>query len=258
MHSPGATPTLVYLPGLHGDWTLAGRFRRALGSRACFVEFTYPRSLDWDLDDYAQAVMAALRSHGITRGWLIGESFSSQVAWAMIVRQEQDGRAALSFQIEGVILSGGFVRYPSDWELCAGMWVQDRLPEACWEFSFACLVRLAGWLARHDALTRDDVAEFVARRTPEDRRAIQRRMQLLAEHDSRPAARTTRVPVYQLTARGDFIVPWRPVRRWLRAECPGYRATRVVPFSSHSVLFSRPDLAAPQILRWIESPANGT
>ena len=36
--------TLIYLPGLHGDWTLVGSFRKALGGRVRFVEITYPRT----------------------------------------------------------------------------------------------------------------------------------------------------------------------------------------------------------------------
>jgi pimeloyl-ACP methyl ester carboxylesterase len=112
---------------------------------------------------------------------------------------------------------------------------------------------LARWLAGNDPATAEEVEEFVARRTPEDLRVIRRRMEILLERDLRPVARAARLPVYQLTARGDFIVPWGPVRRWLRAECPGYRATRVVPFSSHSVLFSQPELSVKQILEWIQA-----
>jgi hypothetical protein len=33
IHNPGAAPTLIYLPGLHGDWTLVRSFRRALAER---------------------------------------------------------------------------------------------------------------------------------------------------------------------------------------------------------------------------------
>ena len=68
-------PTLIYLPGLHGDWTLVGSFRRALAGRVRFVEVTYPRTLDWSLDDYARGVETALAEQGIARGWLLGESF---------------------------------------------------------------------------------------------------------------------------------------------------------------------------------------
>src|SRR3954469_10847295 len=104
IHGDAAQPTLIYLPGLHGDWTLIGSFKRALGNRARFVETTYPRTLTWALDDYAAKVETALAEKGITRGWLLGESFSSQVVWPMVARGK--------FQIEGVILAGGFVRHP--------------------------------------------------------------------------------------------------------------------------------------------------
>jgi pimeloyl-ACP methyl ester carboxylesterase len=256
MYHAGTQPTLIYLPGIHGDWTLAGRFRRALGDRAGFVEFNYPRSLQWNLEDYADAVVEALEARGINHGWLIGESFSSQVAWAIGARQTQAARVAGAFVIDGVILAGGFVRYPYDWEVRAGIWSHDHLPDACWRFGFSCLVHSARWLAGNDPAIAEDVVEFVARRTPEDLRIIRRRMEILLERDLRPAACAARMPVYQLTARGDFIVPWGPVRRWLRAACPGYRSTRVVPFSSHSVLFSRPALSVEQILVWVGAETN--
>jgi hypothetical protein len=57
-------PTLIYLPGMHGDWTLIGKFRKELEGRVRFVEFTYPRTLKWSLDDYATKIEAALTQSG--------------------------------------------------------------------------------------------------------------------------------------------------------------------------------------------------
>src|SRR5678815_2708238 len=73
VHGNSTLPTIIHLPGLHGDWTLLGPFRAALGGRVRFVESTYPRRLDWSLDDYAGAIEAALLEHGITSGWILGE-----------------------------------------------------------------------------------------------------------------------------------------------------------------------------------------
>src|SRR5438876_7314022 len=84
IHGDASLPTLIYLPGLHGDWTLVTSFRLAIAGRVRFVEFTYPRTLTWSLDDYAAAVAAELHANGIERGWLLAESFSSQVAWTLI------------------------------------------------------------------------------------------------------------------------------------------------------------------------------
>src|SRR5437879_12787585 len=84
VHGPAVLPTLIYLPGLHGDWTLIGRFRKALRERVRFVEVTYPRTLNWTLEDYAAAVESALATKGITRGWMLGESISSAVVWVIL------------------------------------------------------------------------------------------------------------------------------------------------------------------------------
>src|SRR5882672_11190595 len=106
VHGGPNLPTLIHLPGLHGDWTLLGPFRAALGGRARFVESTYPRRLDWSLDDYAGAIEAALLERGITSGWILGESFSSLVAWQFLARQRAPNRAA-KFNVTGLILVGG-------------------------------------------------------------------------------------------------------------------------------------------------------
>src|SRR6266403_1635731 len=92
---PSSQPTLIYLPGLHGNWTLIGGFRDALAGRVRFVETTYPPTLKWSLEDYAAEVEAALAGHGIAEGWLLAESFSSQIAWPIIRRKR--------FQVNGLI-----------------------------------------------------------------------------------------------------------------------------------------------------------
>src|ERR1044072_8719607 len=82
----GSLPTLVYLPGLHGDWPLVSSFRAAIAGRVRFVEFTYPRTTAWSLDDYGRAIEELLLAKGIDRGWLLGESFGSQLAWQIVRR----------------------------------------------------------------------------------------------------------------------------------------------------------------------------
>src|SRR5262245_49146569 len=114
IHGDTALPTMVYLPGLHGDWTLVSSFRCALADRVRFVEITYPRTLTMSLEDYTQAVEAALRSHGITQGWMLGESWGSQIAWQLAGRNlDIPARSEkVRFQVEGLILAGGFVKHP--------------------------------------------------------------------------------------------------------------------------------------------------
>src|SRR3989454_8807092 len=92
VHGDALLPTLVYLPGMHGDWTLVSSFRAAIAGRVRFVEFAYPRTVTWSLDDYAAAIEEALLANGIERGWLLGESFGSQPAWAIIQRERAGAR----------------------------------------------------------------------------------------------------------------------------------------------------------------------
>ncbi len=103
-------PTLIYLPGLHGDWPLVSSFRHEITNHVRFVEFTYPRTVTWSLGEYAQAVASALLENGITEGWILAESFGSQVAWTLV--KEQSMKPELD--IEGIILAGGFVKHPNN------------------------------------------------------------------------------------------------------------------------------------------------
>jgi pimeloyl-ACP methyl ester carboxylesterase len=109
-------PTLIYLPGLHGDWTLNGSLREELAGKVRFVELAYPVHDGWKLADYGENLERELLRLGIQEGWLLAESFGSQVGWEMVAREER-GRAtgAARFQAKGMILAGGFVRYPLMW-----------------------------------------------------------------------------------------------------------------------------------------------
>src|SRR5690349_10943651 len=84
VHGPVGGATLVYFPGLHGDWTLLGGFRRVLDGKVRLVEIAYPRTLEWPLSDYGRGVEGALAQKGVTGGWLLGESFGSQVVWEIL------------------------------------------------------------------------------------------------------------------------------------------------------------------------------
>src|SRR5687768_15713419 len=103
VHGDAGKPTLIYLPGLHGDWTLVGSFRAVMMRHVRFVEFTYPRTLSWSLEDHEAAILDSLQGHGITEGWVLAESFGSVLGWALLEK---------AFAAQGIILAGGFVRYP--------------------------------------------------------------------------------------------------------------------------------------------------
>jgi len=243
IHGPASSPTLIYLPGLHGDWTLVGGFRQALAGRARFVEFTYPRTLTWSLDDYAAEIEKALAENGIANGWLLGESFGSQVVWPLLGH----GR----FQVQGIILAGGFVRHPMNWGVRFAEWIAGGIPLALITrvlFGYASWARIR---FRRSPETLAGIQEFIARRTELDRQAATHRLRLIARSDHCSIARNASVPVYALTGFFDPIVPWWWVRPWLKQNCPNLREYKILWRADHTVLGTGAQAAADQVVHWM-------
>jgi pimeloyl-ACP methyl ester carboxylesterase len=243
IYNEGAKHTLIYLPGLHGDWTLVGSFRAALADRVRFAEITYPRTLTWSLEDYAAETEAALAEKNITRGWLLGESFSSQVVWPILARKK--------FSVEGVILAGGFARHPMQWgvrlaEKIAGG-ISLRLIIALM-FGYA---KVSRFRYRHAPETLATINEFIARRTELDRQAAVHRLRLIVKNDPCEIARNVNVPIFALTGVLDPIVPWVFVFPWLRRNCPALRERKIIWSADHNVLGTAPKAAAEQVLKWM-------
>jgi len=243
VHGAASLPTLIYLPGLHGDWTLIGGFRHALGNRMRFVEMAYPRTLTWSLEDYAAAIETALAANGITNGWLLGESFGSQPLWAMV------GRG--TFPAAGVILAGGFVKHPMRRAVRLAEKLTARISNTFFVWTIFSYAKIARFRYRRSPQTLATIDEFVVRRTELDRRAAQHRLHLIAENDPRHIARRTKLPVFALSGWLDPIVPWPFVRRWLKRNCPALRDYRVIASADHNVLSTAPRPAVEKILEWL-------
>ena len=246
IHGSQPAPTLIYLPGLHGDWTLVGGLRQALGGRVRFVEITYPRTPEWSLEDYARGVEQALQENGVLEGWLLGESFGSQIVWSMIGRS--------NFQATGVILAGGFARHPLRWAARLAERLVGGVSLSLITRILFGYAKIARFRYRHSPGTLAGLHEFIARRTELDRRAATHRLRLVARNDPAPIARDMRLPLYALSGLIDPIVPWFLVRPWLRRHCPALREYKIIWRADHNVLATTPDAAAVHLLRWINSP----
>jgi pimeloyl-ACP methyl ester carboxylesterase len=243
IYGDASLPTLIYLPGLHGDWTLIGRFRKAVAERVRFVELTYPRTLTWTLEDYAAGVEAALGEREIHSGWLLGESFSSQVVWLLAQRK--------GFRSQGVILAGGFVRHPMQRVLVLGERLFGRrLLVAVTRILFSP-AKLARYRHRHKPEVLAALEEFLARRTALDFDAAYHRLHLLAHNDPAALVRQIAVPVFALSGRFDPVVPWFWVRRWLQGNCASLCEYKIIRRASHAVLITGAEAAAEQILQWM-------
>ncbi len=239
-------PTLIYLPGTHGDWTLVGSFRRALGDRVRFVEVSYPRTVTWTIEDHAAAIEAGLAERRIRKGWVLGESFGSQVVWALLKRGQ--------FAMQGIVLAGGFVRHPVPGCVRLAERVVGGLPWRWVRRGLSGYARLGRLRYRHSPEVLNDLQAFLDRRSVElDRQAATHRLRLISETDWCEVARQTRVPVYVLSGLWDPIVPWFWVRGWLRRNCASLRDYRIIAGADHNVLGTAPVSAAKIVLGWIES-----
>jgi pimeloyl-ACP methyl ester carboxylesterase len=237
----GSGPTLIYLPGLHGDWGLIGAFRRALGGRVRFVEISYPNA-PVALDALAAGVEAALREHAIDSGWLLAQSFGSQVGWELLRR---------GFRADGVILAGGFVRHPWPWGVGLMRAFLSRVPAGLIGGPYRALTALGSAVSRREPETADELAAFARGRTAEHWRAAAWRLTLIAASDPRETARGARVPVHYLGGLIDPLVPWPAVTGWLGRECPAYKGRAILPFADHNVLGSAPRESAERVLGWV-------
>ena len=243
IHGADHLPTLIYLPGLHGDWTLIGDFRKHLAGKVRLVEFTYPRSLTWSLDDYAEAIETSLAQNRIASGWLLGESYGSQLAWQLAARKK--------FSAEAIILAGGFIKFP----VRLGVWVAraslKMIPLGFMLWLFVSYGKIARRHHNYSPETLTALNEFLARRTELDRQAMLHRLKQIAEFDPRDIARHTRLPVYYLSAKFDPAVPFFLVRRWLRQNCPSLRDVQSLPTFDHNILATSHAQCASQILAWM-------
>ena len=222
---------------------LISGFRRALGGRVRFVEVAYPSTLTWSLEDHAAAVEAALDEHRIAGGWLLAESFSSQVAWPILARNK--------FAVSGLILAGGFVRHPWRWAV--------RMTQSVFsDFSFSLLSRVFcvyAWVTpyrfRKSPETYREIQNFIAGLTPQDIQGFKHRLELIAQNDPSLIASRVTLPIYALAGLFDPVVPWPWVRRWLRNNCPALREYRIIARADHNVLGTAPVAAAAQVLDWM-------
>ena len=248
-HGSPTRPALVYLPGLHGDWTLVSSLQEILATHLHFIEITYPRTVAWGLPDYGAAVRAALLEAGVSEAWLLAESFSSQVGWEII---RQDGRGEKDgFRVTGLILAGGFLRHPVQRMLPMLRRVLEFLPTPAWKFAFRVYAAYGHFRHRHAPETRACVREFVQRRTPNDIAAILHRLDLIAGSDYRQVAREMKQPVYALSGVIDPIVPWWHSFPALKRSCPTLHRQKLVWPADHNVLGTEPARSARIILEWM-------
>jgi len=250
IHGAAHLPTVLYLPGLHGDWTLLHRFRECLCGRARLVEVIYPRWFTGTLSEQAVSLREALLKRGVDQVWILAESFGSQLAWALL----DPGHPEPRFRVDGLVLAGGFVRHPWVGGVRLTQGICGRIPMRLARGILEMMRPLIQWRLGFSLGGYQASREFITRRTEEDRCAAVHRLNLIASTDLRPIAAATTLPVWYLTGFFDWVVPWPPVLSWLRQHCPGWRGYRVLIACDHAVLVTQPRDSAKTVLDWIKPP----
>ena len=149
-------------------------------------------------------------------------------------------------------MAGGFVRYPVLWMVPVVRTINRTMPISLVRLCCRAYARYAKLRHRRAPETLGDVSEFVKNRTvEEDRQAVAYRYRLIEASDLCGVARDARIPVYQLVGFFDPIVPWLPVRFWLKRNCPAYRGWRMIFRADHNVLGTAPQESARQVLEWM-------
>lgn len=174
----------------------------------------------------------------------MAESFGSQVAWPLSARSE--------FRTRGIILAGGFARHPMQWGARLGELILGNYPHALLTTLLFGYARIARWRFRSNAQAQTALDEFIARRTRLDLRAARHRLRLITLNDPTALARAAQAPLFGLSGWLDPIVPWFPVRRWLRRNCPTLKDYRVLR-ADHTVLCTAAAQAAELVLQWMRS-----
>jgi len=190
----------------------------------------------------------------VREGWLVGESFGSQPAWAMIGRRQ---RNESQLKLQGLILVGGFVRHPWPWGAKLLRWLSGAMPRSILNILLHVYAAYARFRHRSAPETLAHIQEFVVNRLhPEDAAAMQRRYTLILENDLCPVAQAMQLPVFQLAGLVDPLVPNRLIGGWLKQNCPGLRGTKTILTADHNVLGTTPAKAAGVVLGWVSSCQN--
>lgn len=239
------TPPVVYLPGVHGDWTPLNRARPLLAERLLLIEAAYPRVEHWTLEDFSQSLANLLDVLELQSVHVIGESFGSLVGWEF----------GLSFaeRVRSLILVGGFSqppRYRAAGTVSSALRV---LPTLLLEKGIDWYVALK--TRRGQARTSPgSVPPYPATRTERGKFATARRMAIIQRSDFRQRLRDVRFPVRYIGGGADWVIPVRreieTLERTLPRGCE-FKG-KVIEGAPHMIIASHPEQTVDQIVSWVQ------
>ncbi|MCL5271004.1 MAG: alpha/beta hydrolase [bacterium] len=250
MSEHSGAPTVVYLPGVHGDWTPLGWLRPHLARATRLVETAYPRQAEWTLVDHAASLARLIGRLDGRPVHVLAESFGSLVGWQFAL--DYPGCAA------SLILAGGFTRPPHPFQVGAARAGLRLVPRRVFEKGMDLyLARVAHYAGAPVPGLDGATPPFAAVRGRRGRRALMNRLRLIQHADFRGRLNEIGMPVAYLGGAADRIVPVREevavLERVLAPVCR-FRS-RIIPGAPHPILPACAREAARFVMEWINSVA---
>ncbi len=236
-------PPILYLPGVHGDWTPQLAARPLLSRDFRFIETAYPRIETWSIDDFAQALKNLLDDLGIESAHIVGESFGSLVMWQFGIANPE--------RVRSFTLVGGFSRPPRFRVAAAAAAALKSLPTSLLESAIDLYV--AGRSALGEDRESFDIGAYPAARTLQGRRATAKRMSIIQASDFTAQLQEIKFPVRYLGATNDIVVPVRREIATLLAHLPPHCdfQSELVAGAPHAMIASHAKQTVEHLSRWV-------
>lgn len=238
-------PPVIYLPGVHGDWTPLVAARPMLSEELRLVEAAYPRVEHWSLEDFGEALEALLDRLGLESAHLVGESFGSLVAWQFGLTHPQ--------RVRSLILVGGFAQPPSFRRASLARRALMLTPTFLLERGIDVYVSHKNRRGEQRRPPSEGVMSYAAVRTTRGRRATANRMKIIQRTDFRPHLHRVAVPVRYIGGQNDLVVPVQRELETLERHLPescDFQG-RLLADARHVIIASHPGQTARHITDWV-------
>jgi pimeloyl-ACP methyl ester carboxylesterase len=243
---PVEAPAVIYIPGIHGDWTPLWRIRELLNSHCRLIEIAYPRTATrWTLDDYVERLRDLFDKLELMGGHLLAESFGSLVGWSFCCRYP--GR------VKTLMVAGGFCSTPGRLKVALADMALHLAPAALLDRFvdlYLCYLKRRGF--PRDAFRRPNEF-FPATRTRQGWRSTHNRLKIISRTDVRTRLCELRVPILYFGGARDWVVPVRreiaALKRHLSPDC-GFQHV-LFPRAPHPIIPARYPQVARLITDWV-------
>ncbi len=240
----GAVP-VVYLPGIHGDWTPQAAVRPILAEKYRLVEITYPKKPHWSIEDYKNALVSLLDRLEIQSAHVIAESFGSLVGWEFGLEHPS--------RVRSMLIVGGFCQPPGPQKVLLARWGLTMLPTELFERGVNAYVTIRKHQGKLEHPEMEVDLPYAAVRMELGRLATIRRFELISQADIRHQLHELRFPVRYIGGESDIIVPVKREIRTLEeilAEETQFES-RLIRGGPHTIISSHPEETAGQLVEWI-------